>query len=95
MQAIETRYHGPTDTRGSRISARCEAGRISIPYDHAKSADRNHDAAAVELARKLGWLDSHAAKDYPVDLVRGGTARGFVYVFACGGNFGEIAWTNA
>lgn len=30
MQAIETRYHGPTNTRGARVSARCEAGRITL-----------------------------------------------------------------
>ena len=30
MQAIRTRYHGATNTRGARISAQCEAGRIYV-----------------------------------------------------------------
>jgi hypothetical protein len=55
MQAIETEYRGPTNTRGSRIIARAQAGRISVPYDHALSVQENHDRAASELARQRGW----------------------------------------
>jgi hypothetical protein len=55
MQAIRTRYHGPTNTRGSRISAQCEAGRLSVPYAHELSLDENHKATARALRDKLGW----------------------------------------
>lgn len=55
MQAIQTRYHGPTNSRGSRISAKADAGRISIPYPYALSGVAGHKAAAVALCKKLGW----------------------------------------
>lgn len=57
MQAIRTRYHGPSNTRGSRISAQCEAGRIYVGYDHALNLDENHVAAATALRVKLGWQE--------------------------------------
>ena len=60
MQTIRTKYHGPTNTRGSRISAQCEAGRIYVPYNYALSAYGNHAAAAVTLLRKLGWPGTYA-----------------------------------
>lgn len=55
MQSIRTRYHGPTDTRGSRIKASCEGGTLTVPYDHALNLGENHRAAALALAEKLGW----------------------------------------
>ena len=54
-QAIVTKYHGPTNTRGSRISATAEAGRISLSYDHALNWTDNHVAAARKLADRMGW----------------------------------------
>lgn len=59
MQAIQTKYHGPTDHKAARVSARCDDGRLTIPWDHSLNADENHAAAARELARKLGWLDRY------------------------------------
>jgi hypothetical protein len=55
MQAILTKFHGPTDTKGSRYSARCEAGRVVVCGDHRLNIERNHTAAAYALAAKLGW----------------------------------------
>jgi hypothetical protein len=55
MQAIRTRYHGPTNIRGARISAQCEAGKIFVGYHHALDLDDNHATAASELIRRLGW----------------------------------------
>lgn len=66
-QAITTKYHGPTNTLGSRVSASCEAGRIYHEYEYDASLldvgecfqgntnDANHAAAAVKLLRKLDW----------------------------------------
>ena len=71
MQAITTTYHGPTDTRGSRITARCEAGSITVPYDH--SAYDAHTVAFVALVKKLGWQD-HGT------WYEGHTKNGNVYV---------------
>jgi hypothetical protein len=57
MSAIQTRYVGPTNTRGSRIKAWCDAGSITIPYPHhANSEEEKHRIAAEALQKKLGWL---------------------------------------
>ena len=57
MQCIETKYLIPTNTRGPRIVAKCHARRIVVPYDHAETPthDGPHHAAAMKLARELGW----------------------------------------
>lgn len=58
MQAIRTRYHGPTNTKGSRISATCAGGRIYVPYNYALDGLGNHKAAALALMEKLDWVDT-------------------------------------
>ena len=55
MQAIRTRYFGPTDTKGSRISAKNRSRTIYISYDHALDVIDNHRAAARELKRLMQW----------------------------------------
>lgn len=55
MQAILTRYIGPTDTRGSYVLARCDAKAIKVPWDYAKDPTDNHDAACAALVKVLGW----------------------------------------
>lgn len=59
MQAIRTRYHGPTNSRGSRISAQCEAGRVYVAYESALSVEENHASACKALRAKLGWNSEH------------------------------------
>lgn len=84
MQAITTKYLGPTNFRGGRIKAQAWAGSITVSWDHALDTDGNHDAAALALVRKLGWDKAdriHMRLD-PV-LYRGGLPnnQGNVYVF--------------
>lgn len=55
VQAITTKFYGPTNTRGSRIIARASSGRVTWEYDHALNTDQNHDRAAQKLANKFGW----------------------------------------
>lgn len=55
MQAIRTQYRGPTDRTGSRIIASADAGRVTVPYDHALDSEGNHNAACDALRHKLGW----------------------------------------
>jgi hypothetical protein len=76
-QAIETKFLGPTNFRGSRIKASAQAGSITVSYDHALSSEENHTAAARALASKLGWS---------LSLIGGGNAKGNgnVYVYAEG-----------
>lgn len=57
MIAITTKYHGPTNTRGSRTIATAHAGgatrRVTVAWDHTLSATANHHAAAV------AWVVTH------------------------------------
>ena len=78
MQAIRTRYHGPTDTRGSRISAACEAGRIYMPYRHELNLENNHAAAVGLLVVKLGW---HTSRGDRATMVGGGFDGDMYWVF--------------
>lgn len=76
MQAIRTKYHGPTNTKGSRISAQCEAGRIYVSYDYALNIEDNHKAACDALVKKLGWNTGHYA-----DMVGGEFDGAHYWVF--------------
>lgn len=55
MQAITTRYFGPTNTKGSRVKATAAAGSITVGWDDRLNHDRNHCLAAKKLALKFGW----------------------------------------
>lgn len=81
MQGIETRYLGPTNTKGGRIRARAWAGHVTIPYDHALTIEGNHRAAAMTLAAKLGWHHDAPAEHWAT----GGNARGdgYLHVNTC------------
>lgn len=74
MATFKAVYHGPTNTRGSRISVTSAHGRMVIPYDH--SAHDPYDAAIASYcaAKRIG----------PYDLVRGpanvDTSGAWIYV---------------
>ena len=55
MQAIQTKYLSPTNTRGSRVKASCQAKSKTLPWDHALNPSGNHTRAAKALATELGW----------------------------------------
>ena len=56
LQAIETKYVGATNHRGSRIIATTPGGhRHTQQWDYALSIDANHYAAAEALRTKLDW----------------------------------------
>ena len=57
-QAIRTRYLGPTNYRGSRVVAECDAGRITVSWDYEGSVHDNHARACAALLKKLGWSQS-------------------------------------
>jgi hypothetical protein len=61
MQAIITKYRGPTDRLGSRITAECERGKLTIAWDHGLDAPENHRAACDALCAKF---DAEDAKKY-------------------------------
>lgn len=55
LASIRTRYHGPTDHRGSRFTATADdtrdRQRVTVGYNYALDVDANHAAAAQ------AWLD--------------------------------------
>lgn len=73
MQTIITTYHGPTDTKGPRITARTSSGySTTVPADTDKDGAARHWPAAQALARRLGWSGAMQA---------GATRAGFTFVF--------------
>lgn len=84
--AITTRYHGPTNTRGSRIKALARKAEtwgdthhkemsLTDSWDHAHSIEENHARVAKLLATKLGWAGVYVAGALP-----DGTGNVFVCV---------------
>jgi|SRR5882757_684953 len=71
MQAIETKYIGPTNTKGSRIKATAWAGSVTVPYDHSLSLDSNHRAAALRLCELHQWNSQHHGDIMGGDLKNG------------------------
>lgn len=55
MKAIITKYISPTNTRGSRISAACDAKRKVYNWDYSIGVEENHRQAAHLLITELGW----------------------------------------
>lgn len=66
MQAIKTKYLAPTNHRGARIKATCDAKSITVSYAYELSIEENHRLAAIELKTSLNWggtLESGSLKD--------------------------------
>jgi len=88
MKAIFTKYHGPTNYKGSRISAADEDGnKVTISYPHELSGEAVHRKAAEALCAKMHW---HGA------LIGGSHKRGYVFTFgpdwsACCNAAGRLA----
>jgi hypothetical protein len=80
MQAIQTRWIGPTNTRGSRVRAFSEAfpRGVIVGWDYGagngtgqSDVEANHDLAARAFIKRVGWFGTWA---------RGATREGYVYV---------------
>lgn len=54
-QAIQTRYLGPSNFRGSRIKASASGGSVTVAYDAGLTIDGNHEAACKALIAKMEW----------------------------------------
>ena len=71
-KAIITKYHGPTDRKGARISADDGDGnRVTISYPYELSGEAVYKAAAQALMEKMGWTDN---------LVGGALKSGWAFV---------------
>lgn len=73
MKAIVTKYHGPTNFKGSRITASDEDGnRVTISYPYELSGEAVHRKAAEALCMKMNWTGT---------LASGSLKHGYVFVF--------------
>jgi hypothetical protein len=73
MKAINTKYKGPTSTRGSRIIASDEDGnKVTTSYPYELSGEDCHRKAADALCAKMGWTG---------ELIGGSLKNGYVFVF--------------
>lgn len=73
MKAILTKFHGPTNTKDSRISATdCDGNKVTISKDHRLGLCAGHAAAAIALCNKMGWGGV---------MVQGALKNGFAFVF--------------
>ncbi len=76
-QAIATKYLGPTNHRGARVKATCDAGSVTVAWDYSFAATENHLFAARHLAEKLSWTDGM----YFDDWAGGAIGNGYVWVY--------------
>lgn len=67
MQAITTKYIAPTNTKGSRIAARCQARRIVVDWNDDLDQAENHAVAAKRLAMSLEWIGEWVGGGLPDD----------------------------
>jgi hypothetical protein len=74
LKAITTKYHGPTNTKGSKVSAvDGDGNRVRLGWDNTLNGTENHHAAAIALCDKMGWKG---------ELIGGAIKVGYVWVFA-------------
>lgn len=65
--AVETRYHGPTNARGSRISGRDVCRRVSLPWDYALNVADNHARVAQKICdQRNAELGATATKRWTI-----------------------------
>ena len=63
MQSIQTKFLSATESKGSRIKAKCARGCVTIPFPHELSGDDIHRAAVLALVTR--FLDEDSAKGTP------------------------------
>lgn len=89
MKAITTKYHGPTNRRGARVTARdCDGNRATVPYEgpfegQLGTREAAHARAVLALCRKMGWdgtLHYGEVKQGPVFVFTSVEPRGRVVI---------------
>lgn len=59
MKAIQVKFLGPTNTKGSRWKAFVDGGnQVTVSTDYALNSDENALQAATKLLYKMGWNDN-------------------------------------
>ena len=53
MQAIQTKFLCPTNTKVDRIKAKCDRVEITVSWDYGLNVEKNHIAAIEALCKKF------------------------------------------
>ncbi len=84
-QAIQTKYLGPTNTKGSRIKATCFRGSLTVSYQYDLDERDNHKYACDKLCAKFDDEDNEKyeikTKHWGKPKAQGGLKNGHVFVF--------------
>ncbi len=78
---VEIKYLGPTNTKGSRIRAKCNQGSVIVGYDYGVNDDMRALNAAWDLwhkfndARKVYDKESKTIEFYEATKYKSKTAR--------------------
>jgi len=75
-QTITVQVLGPTNTKGTRVKASCEAGSVVLPWDHTLGVNDNTNRAVRRLLKKIDWHGHWQGGD---------VGKKVVYVCVCGG----------
>lgn len=57
LNAIQTRFLGPTNFRGSRVKAYCQGDSVTVEWRHELNSAENHKRALETLIKKMDWHD--------------------------------------
>jgi hypothetical protein len=78
MKSIQTKYVGPSNVRGSRVTADDGDGnRIVLGWRSEWNSEQNHAEAAVTLCKRMGW----GGRLQGGDTLKGGRTVGMVWVW--------------
>lgn len=80
MQAIQVSYRPATASRGSRLLAKCEAGKVSISYPYGHEGESGARRALSALCAKI---------DAPTIAKHGPQAAQWLPVKWAGGQLGD------
>lgn len=81
MFAIETKYVGPTNTKGARIIAKGNEKRVMVPYSHDHSGVEVHRVAVVNFLKTHGNYLSESERNSD-NWIAGATDDGYAFVYA-------------
>lgn len=82
MHAIITKFHGPTNTRGSRVSASAAGRRVYVAYDHSYASYDNHGRAVEALCQDRQWPVGEVNEHGHFRWTGGEIPNGYAFVYA-------------
>jgi len=81
VRIIETTYHGPTNFRGSRVTAKVVSTgkRVTVAWDSELDPTLNHYRAALEMCALMDMVEPSQVPD--ACAMTGVDGGGYLFVF--------------